>query len=65
MEKDSVKIPRSYPFVAKVKGDSIQTPRQLLALFKLCDIEFSFSQEKVDKLIELGFKHLLEHEDSP
>ena len=49
------------PTVAKVKGDSIQTPRQLLALFKLTNIEFSLTQSQVDEIIELGFEHLLEY----
>ena len=52
---------KSDPTVAKVKGDSIQTPRQLLALFKLTNIEFSLTRSQVDKLIELGFEHLLEY----
>ena len=62
---ESMKMTLGDPFIAKVKGDSIQTPRQLLALFKLTNIEFSLTRSQVDKLIELGFEHLLEHEDSP
>ena len=58
---ESTKMTLGDPFVAKVKGTSIQTPRQLLALFKLCGIDFALTQEQVDKLIELGFEHLLEY----
>ena len=52
---------KSDPTVATVKAKSIQTPRQLLALFKLCGPDFWLNQNQVDELIELGFEHLLEY----
>ena len=61
IEIDSIEITLEEPLVAVVKATSIQTPRQLLALFKVCRMEISFSQERVDEIIELGFEHLLEY----
>ena len=58
---EHVEFFKNDPTVATVKGDSIQTPRQLLALFKLTNIEFSLTRSQVNKLIELGFEHLLEY----
>ena len=58
---ESTKMILGDPTVAEVKGTSIQTPRQLLALFKLSGINFTFTQEQVDEIIELGFEHLLEY----